>query len=73
MTLRDLILRARALFRPNRVEQDLNDELAFHIERETQKLLDEGMPPREARLRAQRASARRPLSPTSAATNAASR
>ena len=38
MTLRDLILRARALFRPNRVEQDLNDELTFHIERETQKL-----------------------------------
>jgi predicted permease len=53
MTLRDLILRARALFRPNRVEQDLNDELAFHIERETQKLIDEGVAPREARLRAQ--------------------
>ncbi|HEX7281087.1 MAG TPA: ABC transporter permease, partial [Vicinamibacterales bacterium] len=53
MTLRDLILRARALFRPNRVEQDLNDELAFHIERETQKLVDEGLAPREARRRAQ--------------------
>ena len=53
MTLRDLQLRARALFRPNRVEQELNEELAFHIEREATKLIDEGMAPAEARLRAQ--------------------
>jgi predicted permease len=53
MTLRDLQLRARALFRPNRVEQELNEELAFHIERETSKLIEEGMPAAEARLRAQ--------------------
>ena len=53
MTLRDLRLRARALFRPNRVEQELNEELAFHIERETKKLIDDGMPPADARLRAQ--------------------
>src|SRR5919106_1427543 len=53
MTLRDLQLRARALFRPNRVEHELNEELAFHIEREARKLIDEGMLPAEARLRAQ--------------------
>jgi predicted permease len=54
MTLRDWHLRARALFRPRRVEQDLNDELAFHLERETRKLMDEeGLPPAEARRRAQ--------------------
>jgi predicted permease len=53
MNLRDLKLRARALFRPTRVERDLHDELAFHLERETQKLIDEGLPPAEARERAQ--------------------
>ena len=53
MTLRDLQLRARALFRPNRVEQELNEELAFHIARETKKLIEDGMSPAAARLRAQ--------------------
>ncbi len=53
MTLRDWQLRARALFRPHRVEQELDDELAFHIECETAKLIAEGMTPGEARLRAQ--------------------
>src|SRR5688500_7543838 len=53
MTLRDLQLRARALFRPHRVEQELNEELAFHIEREATKLIGEGMAPAEARSRAQ--------------------
>ena len=53
MTLRDLQLRARALFRPHRVEQELHDELAFHIERETHKLIEAGMTPAAARLRAQ--------------------
>ena len=52
MTLRDLRLRARALFRPNRVERELDEELAFHIERETHKLIEEGLPPAAARLRA---------------------
>src|SRR5688572_6952994 len=52
MTIRDLKLRLRALLRPNRVEQELDDELAFHIEREGQKLIDEGMTPVEARKRA---------------------
>ena len=53
MNLRDLKLRARALFRPRRVEQELNDELAFHVERETKQLIDEGLAPAEARRRAQ--------------------
>jgi predicted permease len=53
MTLNELKLRARALLRPNRVEQELDEELAFHIEREARKLIDEGMTPAEARQRAQ--------------------
>jgi predicted permease len=53
MTRNDLKLRARALLRPNRVEQDLEEELAFHIEREARKLIDEGLTPAEARDRAQ--------------------
>jgi hypothetical protein len=53
MTLNDLKLRARALLRPNRVEQELDEELAFHIEREARKVTDEGTTPAEARQRAQ--------------------
>src|SRR6185295_2210492 len=52
MTIRDLILRVRALVAPRRVEDELNDELAFHLERETQKYIDEGMSPSAARTRA---------------------
>src|SRR4030095_13153226 len=52
MNFRDLKLRARALFRPRRVEQELHDELAFHVELETKKLIDEGLAPAEARQRA---------------------
>jgi predicted permease len=53
MHYRDLKLRARALFRPRGVEQELHDELAFHIEREMKKLIDEGLAPAQARQRAQ--------------------
>jgi predicted permease len=53
MTLNDLKLRVRALLRPNRVEQELAEELAFHVEREARKLIDEGMTPAEAYQRAQ--------------------
>src|SRR6188472_3625182 len=52
MTLSDLKLRARALFRPHRVERDLDDELSFHIEREAARLIEQGVPPDEARLQA---------------------
>src|SRR5688572_30474801 len=53
MNLHDLTLRARALLAPNRAERDLHDELSFHIEREAMKLMDQGLPPEEARARAQ--------------------
>ncbi|HEY2433504.1 MAG TPA: ABC transporter permease [Vicinamibacterales bacterium] len=49
MNLRDWRLRLRALVRPRPVERDLHDELAFHIECETKKLIDEGMEPARAR------------------------
>src|SRR4051812_13972498 len=49
MNLRDWTLRVRALVRPRSVERDLQDELAFHIARETKKLMDEGMEPARAR------------------------
>ena len=50
MNLRDLTLRARALLVPNRAERDLDDELQFHIERETRKLIEEGLSAEEARV-----------------------
>ncbi len=53
MNLRDLTLRARALFAPKRAERDLFDELSFHIECEAKKLMDQGLPPEDARARAQ--------------------
>jgi predicted permease len=52
MNLRDLRLRVRALLRPRRVERELDDELAFHVERETQKHLASGLSPADARARA---------------------
>ena len=39
MNLRDLFLRIRALVVRRRVERELDEELAFHIARETQKQL----------------------------------
>jgi predicted permease len=53
MGLRDLTLRLRALVTPRRVERDLHDELAFHIEREATKLIDQGVPPDQARAQAE--------------------
>jgi putative ABC transport system permease protein len=53
MSVRDLKLRLRALITPRRVERDLHDELAFHVEREARKLIDQGMRPDEARAKAQ--------------------
>ncbi len=52
MTLRDLGLRLRALIRPARAERDLDDELAFHIECETEKLVAIGISRSDARARA---------------------
>ena len=52
MNLRDLFLRIRALVAPRRVERELDEELAFHIERETQKHIAAGLSPADARARA---------------------
>jgi predicted permease len=51
-TLRRLKLRVRAWLAPRRVERDLDDELAFHVERETQEHVANGLSPAEARARA---------------------
>jgi predicted permease len=53
MTLHDLKLRVRAVLARRRVEADLDEELAFHLERETQKHVAGGVDPVEARRRAQ--------------------
>jgi predicted permease len=50
--LRDLFLRIRALVAPRRVERELDEELAFHIARETQKHIAAGLSPVDARRRA---------------------
>jgi putative ABC transport system permease protein len=52
MSLRDWQLRARALFARRRVERELDDELAFHLERETRKLIAHGMSGADARAKA---------------------
>jgi len=52
MILRDLVLRIRALVAPRRVERELDEELAFHIERETHKHIAAGLSAADARARA---------------------
>jgi predicted permease len=52
MNLRDLFLRVRALAAPRSVERELHDELAFHLEREIQKQIANGLTPADARTRA---------------------
>ena len=52
MKFSDLRLRARALFKPAAVERELDDELAFHLECETRKLVTAGLGAEEARQRA---------------------
>src|ERR1700691_3102848 len=44
-------LRLRSLFRRNRVEQELGDELRFHLERELHEAATRGKAPDEARRR----------------------
>jgi hypothetical protein len=53
MNLRDLKLRLLALVARRRVERDLDDELAFHVEREARKLIDQSVAPDRARAMAQ--------------------
>jgi predicted permease len=49
MNFQDLKLRLRGLVARRGAERELDEELAFHLEREAQKLIDGGMEPREAR------------------------
>jgi predicted permease len=53
MNLRDWRLRVRAILFPSTTERDLEDELAFHVEREAQKLIAEGKSLADARAAAQ--------------------
>jgi len=54
MNWRDLVLRARAAFLPGRAEQDLDDELALHLEMQARKNRDSGMSVSEAERAAKR-------------------
>ena len=47
-------LRFRSLFRKGRVEQELTEELRFHMEKLTEENLAQGMTPEEARYAALR-------------------
>ncbi|MGH9755373.1 MAG: permease prefix domain 1-containing protein [Blastocatellia bacterium] len=48
-------LRLRSLFRRSQVEQELDEELRYHIERQTEELIAKGMTEEEARYAALRA------------------
>src|SRR6266478_37551 len=48
-------LRLRSLFRRRRVEQELNEELQFHLERKIEEGIADGLSPKEARYAAMRA------------------
>jgi predicted permease len=52
--LAKLRLRLRSLFLRSRVEQELHEELRYHLEREIEEGLAAGLPPDEARLTASR-------------------
>ena len=50
--LKGLAARARSVFRPGDAEARLDEEFRFHVEKETEHLINEGVPPAEARRRA---------------------
>ena len=50
-----LPLRLRSLFRRRRVEQELDEELQFHLDRKTEEFIAQGLPPQHARQAALRA------------------
>ena len=49
MKLSDLLRRWRALTHKHELEQDLDDEMQFHLERDIEQNIRNGMSPREAR------------------------
>jgi predicted permease len=50
--LHDLIFRLRALLRHRRAEDDMREELQYHLERQSEKYVQAGLPPEEARRKA---------------------
>lgn len=51
--LSDLYIRLRSLFRRTTVNQELDEELRFHLEHQVEKYVQAGMPPEEAKRQAQ--------------------
>ena len=51
--LHDLWYRLRALLSGKRMDREFTDEVAFHLDLETQDLIRKGMKPAEARRRAE--------------------
>src|SRR6266571_8304532 len=49
----DLLLRLRSLFRKKTVEAEIDEELRFHFEEQVSKFIHSGLPPEEAKRRAQ--------------------
>jgi predicted permease len=52
--MKDFLLRLRALFRPKRMDHELDDELSFHIAMQTRKYAETGMEASQAAQRARR-------------------
>src|SRR5215207_651424 len=50
-----LVLKLRTLFRGDAVDRELDEELRYHVERKTEQLIAQGMPPADARYAALRA------------------
>jgi predicted permease len=50
-----LLLKLRTLFRGEQVDRELDEELRYHVERKTEQLIADGMPPADARYAALRA------------------
>jgi len=50
--LSDLLFRLRSFFQRNRVEEEMNEELCFHFERQVEKYVASGLPRAEAERRA---------------------
>jgi predicted permease len=50
--LHDLIFRLHALFRRRQAEDDMQEELQYHLERQSEKYVRAGLPPEEARRKA---------------------
>ncbi len=52
LSISDLLIRLRSLFRRTAVEEELDDELRFHFDQQVEKLVQSGLPLPEARRRA---------------------